>query len=108
MRLQGFLGILVFLGISWVLSENRKHVRYTTMPTGVIIQFSIAGILLYVPFLKRFFLILNSVVLALEAAIKAGTSFVFGYTGGDSRRFCSGTREQTSSSSPSRLCPSYS
>src|SRR4029077_14221155 len=31
---------------------------------------------------KRFFLLLNNVVLALDSATRAGTSFVFGYLGG--------------------------
>ncbi len=34
------------------------------------------------PIFKKFFLLLNNVVLALEEATKAGTSFVFGYLGG--------------------------
>ncbi|MGE5174117.1 MAG: NupC/NupG family nucleoside CNT transporter [Betaproteobacteria bacterium] len=87
MRIQGLLGIVVFLGIAWLGSENRRGVRYTIALTGVIVQLCIAGILLYVPFFKRFFLLLNNVVLALEASTKAGTSFVFGYIGGGTPPF---------------------
>ena len=82
MRLQGVLGIVVFLGIAWIVSEKRKSVRLRTILTGVIVQFAIAAILLYVPFFKQFFLLLNNVVLALDSATRAGTSFVFGYLGG--------------------------
>jgi CNT family concentrative nucleoside transporter len=82
MRLQGVLGIVVFLTIAWGISEKRKSVRLATIVTGVAVQFAVAAILLYVPFFKRFFLVLNNVVLALESATRAGTSFVFGYIGG--------------------------
>src|SRR5262245_10937404 len=82
MRLQAVLGIIVFLTIAWVFSEKKKSVKLGTVLTGVAVQIAVAGILLYVPFFKRFFLVLNNVVLALDSATRAGTSFVFGYVGG--------------------------
>jgi CNT family concentrative nucleoside transporter len=87
MRFQGLLGIMVFLGIAWVISEQRRKVKYTTILTGVAVQFAIAGVLLYVPVFRKFFLLLNTVVLALESATRAGTSFVFGYLGGGTPPF---------------------
>ena len=87
MRLQGLIGIFVFLGIAWLISENRKGVKPATILAGVLLQFAIAGILLYIPFFKKVFLLLNNVVLILEAATKAGTSFVFGYVGGNTPPF---------------------
>jgi len=82
MLIQPLLGLLVFTSIAWLISEKKKSVKYTTILTGISVQFGIAGILLYVPLFKKFFLLLNNVVLSLEAATKAGTSFVFGYIGG--------------------------
>jgi CNT family concentrative nucleoside transporter len=82
MRIQGILGIIVFLAIAWSVGEKRKRVRYTTVLAGVAVQFGVAAVLLYVPFFKKLFLLLNGVVLSLEAATRAGTSFVFGYIGG--------------------------
>jgi len=82
MRLQGVLGIIVFLTIAWIISEKRARVKLPTILTGVVVQLAIAGILLYVPLFKRFFVLLNNVVLALDSATRAGTSFVFGYLGG--------------------------
>jgi CNT family concentrative nucleoside transporter len=87
MRLQALLGIFVFLGIAWAVSEKRKQVRLSAIALGVLVQFAIAGMLLYVPFFKKFFLRLNDVVLLLEAATKDGTSFVFGYIGGGTPPF---------------------
>jgi CNT family concentrative nucleoside transporter len=77
MFFQPLLGLAVFTGIAWLISENRKGVKYATALTGVA----------YVPFFKKFFLLLNTVVLALESATKAGTSFVFGYVGGGTPPF---------------------
>ena len=87
MHVQGLLGFIMFLVIAWLFSENRKEVRVTTALSGVIVQLSIAGILLYIPLFKKFFLLLNNIVLALEDATKAGTSFVFGYIGGSTPPF---------------------
>jgi len=87
MRFQGLLGLVVFLGIAWLISEKRRSVRTTTVLAGVLVQLAIAVILLYIPFFKRFFLLLNNVVLSLADATKAGTSFVFGYLGGGTPPF---------------------
>jgi CNT family concentrative nucleoside transporter len=87
MLIQALLGLIAFTGIAWLLSENRRRVRYTIILSGVTVQLCIAGILLYVPFFKKFFLLLNNVVLSLEAATRAGTSFVFGYVGGGTPPF---------------------
>ncbi|HTP04425.1 MAG TPA: nucleoside transporter C-terminal domain-containing protein [Nitrospirota bacterium] len=87
MLFQALLGLMVFTGIAWLISDDRKGVRRTTALTGVVIQLCIAGILLYVPIFKKLFLLLNDVVLALESATKAGTSFAFGYIGGGTPPF---------------------
>jgi len=87
MHIQALLGLLVFTGIAWLISENRRGVRYTIVLTGITVQLCIAGILLFIPFFKKFFLLLNNVVLALESATRAGTSFVFGYIGGGAPPF---------------------
>ncbi len=87
MHFQGLLGIIAFLCIAWVISEKRNDVKYPTILAGVTVQFGIAAVLLYVPFFKKLFLLLNNVVLALDAATKAGTSFVFGYIGGGTPPF---------------------
>jgi len=87
MLFQAMLGLVVFTGIAWLISEDRRGVKYMTALIGVLVQLCIAGILLYVPLFKKFFLLLNNIVLALESATRAGTSFVFGYTGGGTPPF---------------------
>jgi concentrative nucleoside transporter, CNT family len=87
MRFQGLLGIVVFIAIAWLSSENKKAVNPKTILSGIIFQFAIAGILLYVPLFRTMFLLLNNIVLVLESATRAGTSFVFGYLGGGTPPF---------------------
>ena len=82
MRLQGFLGIVVFLAIAWTASEKRRAVSFRAILTGVVAQFAVAAILLHVPWLEERLRSLNGVVLLLDEATRQGTSFVFGYIGG--------------------------
>jgi concentrative nucleoside transporter, CNT family len=82
LRFQGLFGIIAFLGIAWLVGEQRGRVKFSTVLTGVAVQFAIAGALLYVTAFRKLFLLLNTAVPALEAATRAGTSFVFGYVGG--------------------------
>lgn len=84
---QGLIGIVAFPLIAWLLSENRTNVRVRAVVIGLAIQFALAALLLGVPAVKQGFLALNGVVITLMEATKAGTSFVFGYIGGDTPPF---------------------
>jgi concentrative nucleoside transporter, CNT family len=80
--LQSALGLLALLGIAWLLSENRRAVPWRIVLPGVALQIALAALLLKAPPVQRLFLTLNDMLLALERATQAGTSFVFGYLGG--------------------------
>jgi CNT family concentrative nucleoside transporter len=80
--LQGALGLTVLVSLAWVLSEDRRSVRPRLILAGLGIQLLLALLLLKLPPVKRVFLTLNDMVLALQEATRAGTSFVFGYLGG--------------------------
>ena len=80
--MQGILGILVFLGLAWLLSEGRREVRLLPVAAGLAIQFSIAFVLLRIPVAREGLLVLNHVVDAIETATTAGASLVFGFLGG--------------------------
>jgi concentrative nucleoside transporter, CNT family len=82
MYLQAAAGLIIFISIAFLLSENRKQIGFRWIAAGLALQFAVAAALLNIPFFKDFFLLLNSIVLALEESTKAGTSFVFGYIGG--------------------------
>ena len=80
--LQSLIGIAVLLGIAWLASEGRRAVRPGGMLAGVVLQFILALLLLKTPFIEDAFGYLNTVVLVLQDATEAGTSFVFGFLGG--------------------------
>jgi CNT family concentrative nucleoside transporter len=82
MIIQSISGLLVFAGIAWCMSENRKQVNLKIPVIGIIIQLVIGLILLKLPIFREFFLLLNRLVLSLQSATTEGTSFVFGYLGG--------------------------
>ena len=68
--------------LTWLFSENRRAVRYRPALVALALQFLIALLLLEIPLFRHFFMVLNELVTSLEAATRAGTSFVFGYVGG--------------------------
>jgi CNT family concentrative nucleoside transporter len=76
------MGLAALLGIAWLISENRRAVAWRIVLSGVILQIALAALLLKAPPLQHLFLTLNDMLLALERATQAGTSFVFGYLGG--------------------------
>jgi CNT family concentrative nucleoside transporter len=82
MIIQSIAGLLVFAGIAWCMSENRRQASLKIAIIGIIIQLAVGLILLKLPIFREFFLFLNRLVLSLQAATTAGTSFVFGYLGG--------------------------
>jgi concentrative nucleoside transporter, CNT family len=81
-HLQSALGVLVLLGIAFVVSENRRAVAWKQAAVGLVVTLATAVILLKVPGVSRVFSAINDAVDAIAAASRAGTSFVFGYLGG--------------------------
>ena len=95
--LKGILGLLGFIGIAWLLSENRLGLPWRQqaklVAVGLLLQCGAAVLLLKFIFFKEVFLILNSVVFALQDATIAGTTFVFGFLGGGELPFAPPTGE---------------
>lgn len=79
---QGILGLGVFTALAWALGERKGAIPWKTIAVGLGIQIALAALLVKVSVIQDLFLHLNSVVIALQEATKAGTSFVFGYIGG--------------------------
>lgn len=75
-------GLVAFAAIAWALSENRRGASLRVAAAGIGLQLLLAALLLYLPGSRAVFSAVNDGVLALSAATKAGTSFVFGYLGG--------------------------
>ena len=82
MMWQSLIGLMIFAGLAWLMSENRKKAKLQIAAVGIVIQLLVGLLLLKLPVCREFFLLLNRMVLSLEEASTAGTSFVFGYLGG--------------------------
>jgi CNT family concentrative nucleoside transporter len=80
--IRGLLGIAALVAIAWLLSERKKDVSPKTVIIGIALQVVLALILVKIPIINNLFLLLNDLVMSLEKATTAGTSFVFGYLGG--------------------------
>ena len=80
--LQSAFGFAAILALAWLVSENRRATPWRTVLAGAGLQLVLAAALLKLEVFKLFFLALNQVLLSLEKATQAGTSFVFGYVGG--------------------------
>jgi concentrative nucleoside transporter, CNT family len=79
---QGIFGLLAFLGIGWLLSENRKGIDYTGVVLALTLQVVLAFATTQISFVREFLLWISQGILALKQATIAGTSFVFGFLGG--------------------------
>lgn len=87
MIVQSIIGLAVFLLAAWLVGENRRRVAMGTILGGLGLQLVLGLLLLKLPLFKGVFFALNKVILALEEATRAGTSFVFGYLGGGNPPF---------------------
>src|SRR4051812_25640528 len=72
------VGFLVFAGIAWLLSSNRRRIAWKTIAWGVALQLIIGLIVFRLPGSHRILLWLNDAVLALLNASKSGTAFLLG------------------------------
>jgi len=81
---RGLLGIVVLLAIAWIFSENKRKVNLRLVVVGVLLQFVLAGMFFHVDFCRD--ILDGAVVVAkvLDEATEKGTSFTFGYVGGES------------------------
>ena len=80
--IHSFTGLLVLMGLAWVLSERRRACRWQLVAAGVGLQFVLAVLLLKVPGVGQVFTAINQLVLALQTATESGSQFVFGYLAG--------------------------
>lgn len=79
---QGIIGLIGLIAIAWLISEERRAVRWRVPLIGLALQFLIALAMLRLPQMRSLFSSMNDAVVALQAATEAGTGFVFGYLGG--------------------------
>jgi concentrative nucleoside transporter, CNT family len=80
--LQALLGIFVFIALALPFSADRRAIRPALVLRALALQVFICVVLLRVPQIAVALGELNRAVLALGAASRAGSAFVFGYVGG--------------------------
>lgn len=79
---RALLGVVAFLGLGWLLSENKRALPWRPVLVGLACQVSLALLLTKVPAITAGFAAATHAVDALQAASRAGSSFMFGYLGG--------------------------
>src|SRR5678815_918710 len=72
------LGFIVFAGIAWLLSSNRRRIAWRTIAWAVALQLLLGLIIFRFPGSQRVLLWLNDAVLVLLNASKSGSVFLFG------------------------------
>jgi len=80
--IHALAGAALLLVLAWLLSENRRGVRWRVVASGMALTAALAGLLLAVPWLKEAVFSLNAALEALERSTQAGASFVFGFLAG--------------------------
>ncbi|MEX1252503.1 MAG: Na+ dependent nucleoside transporter N-terminal domain-containing protein, partial [Hyphomonas sp.] len=78
---RALLGIAAIYALCWVLSEKKNLFPWKIVLGATLMQFAFALILFGIPVVREILFKANDVVGGLQAATRAGTSFVFGYVG---------------------------
>lgn len=79
---QAILGLPLLVFLAWLISSDRARFPWRFVVVGLALQFVLALLFLKVPLLQDFLMVINRMVLAVEAATQQGTSLVFGFLGG--------------------------
>lgn len=77
-RFIGVLGLVILIGIAYLLSENKKKINWRLVITGIIVQFTFAIIILKIPLGRKIFLTISDGISALLNFTREGTAFLFG------------------------------
>jgi CNT family concentrative nucleoside transporter len=72
------LGLIVFTGLAWLLSVNKKRVDWKLVAWGLVLQFVFALLILMTPWGARFFDAANDMFNALIGFTVEGARFLFG------------------------------
>lgn len=78
LRLLSLAGLIVFLGLAWLMSENRRVVPWRIALWGLGLQFAFALLVLQTGLAGPFFAGVDAVVGVLTDATMEGAEFVFG------------------------------
>tara|TARA_Y100000287_G_scaffold52891_1_gene41485 strand:+ start:124 stop:441 length:318 start_codon:yes stop_codon:yes gene_type:complete len=82
MIIQSLIGIVALILIAIPFSESIQKIKVKFIIYALLIQTSLAFILLEIPFISSFFDVMSMAVESLRLSAIEGSSFVFGYLGG--------------------------
>ncbi len=71
-------GFVIFAGVAWLLSSDRRRIAWKTIGWGVALQLIIGLIIFRLPVTQRVLLWVNEAVVVLLNASKSGSAFLFG------------------------------
>lgn len=77
-KLTGLFGVALILGLSFLMSNNRKAINYRVVISGLIIQIALAVFILKVPLGQQIFAKLGYLITKLLDFSNKGADFVFG------------------------------
>ena len=77
-RLISLLGIVVLVAMAFALSNDRKSIRLRPLAWGFALQFLLALLVLKTAAGRRFFSVVNDVIVAILGYTQDGARFVFG------------------------------
>lgn len=77
-RLIGLLGIIIILGIAYLLSENKRKINWRLVSVGLGLQILFALIILKIPIGRRFFEFFSKGITKILDFTNEGTVFLFG------------------------------
>ncbi|QGU95917.1 NupC/NupG family nucleoside CNT transporter [Clostridium bovifaecis] len=77
-RFIGILGLIILLGIAYLLSNNKKAINWKLVGIGITLQVTFALLILKVPVGRRIFESLGGLITKLLDFTKEGTTFLFG------------------------------
>ncbi|MHB8900545.1 MAG: NupC/NupG family nucleoside CNT transporter [Thermoguttaceae bacterium] len=77
-RVLSLAGLVVMIGLAWLMSENRRRMNFRLIASGLGLQFLVAVVLLKTPFGERAFEWARVVVPKVVSFSDAGARFVFG------------------------------
>jgi concentrative nucleoside transporter, CNT family len=77
-RFTGLIGIIVILGIAYLISNNRKAINYRLIVSGIGLQLLIAVLVLKVSFITNFFAWIGKGMGKIEQFATQGAAFAYG------------------------------
>lgn len=81
---RGLLGILALVFVGFLLSSDRKHINWSLVIKGILLQVVLALLILKVPFVEDLFDYISKAFVKVVDMAHAGATFVFGdFVSGD-------------------------